>query len=97
MKRLEPESIGDVLRQTLEERNMTRRLLETRACALWPRIVGPEMAALCSRPAVRNGVMTVGVPAAPLRNELAMSRSSLIGIINETLRSEVITDIRFIS
>ena len=95
MKRLVPESVGDVMRQALQEQGLQGRLYETKAVALWPSVVGEDIAALTGRPAVFNGIMTVYVRSAPLRQELNMSRSSLMRIINETLGREVITDIRF--
>lgn len=97
MKRLEPESIGDVFRRALEEENLTQKLLETRACSLWARVVGPGIAAGTSRPYVTRGVMTVGVPSASLRQDLQMSRSILVQIINKALGDDVIRDIRFTS
>lgn len=95
MKRVEPESIGDVLRQTLESQGMTERLYETRAINLWPAIVGEEIACLTSRPMMHDGLMTVYVRNASLRQELNMSRSSLARIINDTLGREVVKDMRF--
>lgn len=95
MKRFEPQSVGDVLRQTLQEGGMTDRLYETRAAALWPTIVGAEIARQSSRPLVSKGIMTIYVKVAPLRQELNMSRSSLIKIINDSLGREVIKDIYF--
>ena len=50
MKRQNEESLGDVLRRTIEENGMTARLDETRAASLWPGIVGPAIAAASSRP-----------------------------------------------
>ena len=61
MKRLEPESIGDVLRQTLQEQGMTERLYETRAVSLWPSVIGEDIASMTGRPVVNNGLMTVYV------------------------------------
>lgn len=95
MKRLDPESVGDVLRQTLEAGGMTKRLYETRAVGVWSFVAGEEIAARTSRPVVRDGLMTVYVRNASLRQELNMSRSALIRIINDTLGREVITDLRF--
>lgn len=97
MKRTEPESAGDVLRQLLEEENMTTRLDECKAVDLWPRIVGLQLSRQTRRPTVAGGIMTVGVAAAPLRQELAMSRSQLVELINTSLGKKVITDIRFTS
>lgn len=95
MKRVEPESVGDVLRQTLQSQGMTDRLYETRAIALWPTIVGEEIAAMTSRPSVFNGVMTIHVRTAPLKQELNMSRSGLIRIINDMLGRETIKELYF--
>lgn len=95
MKRQEPESVGDVLRQTLERQGMTGRLHEVKAIQMWPAVVGSEIAELTGRPMVNAGVMTVKVYAAPLRNELNMSRSTLKRLINQAVGKDVITDIRF--
>lgn len=97
MKRIEPESAGDVLRQVLDEENLTGRLEEYKAIDLWPRIVGTHLSRRTRRPTVKNGVMSIGVPAAPLRQELAMNRTHLIELINATLGKSVIKDIRFTS
>lgn len=95
MKRREPESIGDLLRQTLEQQGMTERLLETRAIALWPSIVGDEIASQSSRPYVSNGVMTVHVRNASLRQELNMSRSAILRLINDNLGNQIIKELYF--
>lgn len=95
MRRIEPESVGDVLRQTLQEQGMTDRLYETKAEALWSRVVGEELAAQTSRPSVYKGKMTVYVRNASLRHELNMSRSKIVSIINEMLGREVIKELFF--
>lgn len=90
------QSIGDVLRRTIEETNMQTRLDELRAADLWPRIVGEYIASNSMKPFVRSGVMTVRIVDASLRNELAMSRSALIREFNRLIGREVIHQIRFI-
>lgn len=97
MKRTEPEALGDVLRQLLEEQNMTAKLDEYRAIDLWPRIAGANLSRQTRRPTVRDGVMSIGVPAAPLRQELTMLRQQLVELFNNALGKQVITDIRFTS
>ena len=88
MERKNIESIGDVLRMAIEESRMTGRLDECR--------VGPDLASQCARPQIRKGVMTVKVQRAPLRQELAMHRSSLMRAINTTLGKTVVTELRII-
>ena len=95
MKRTEPESIGDVLRLTIQESNMTGRLDECKAIDLWPQLMGENMARRMSRPRVSCGVMVVYVDSAVLRQELNMRRSGIIEAINSRLGKKVIKMIRF--
>ena len=95
MKRIEPESIGDVLRLTIQESNMTGRLDEVRAIELWPEVIGTGMAKRMSRPRVCSGVMLVYVDSAPMRQELNMQRTRLIKLLNSRVGKEVIKEIRF--
>lgn len=95
MKRVVPESVGDVLRQTLQEQGMTGRLYEARAIRAWPAVVGPDIAMKCGKPVVWNGVMTVYVRSAALRQELNMSRSTLVRLINADTGRDTLKDIRF--
>ena len=97
MKRCDPESIGDVLRSFLEEAELSERIDELKAADLWPRVAGHPIAAECSKPSVKNGLMCIGVKNAALRNELHMCRSRLISLINEELGKQVIREIRFTS
>lgn len=88
-------SIGDVLRQTIEETDMQSRLDELRAAELWPQIIGEHVASLTMKPFVRSGVMTIRVVDAALRNELSMHRTRLINEFNRIMGKEVIHAIRF--
>lgn len=95
MKKTEPESIGDVLRMTLQEVNLTDTLYEGRAADLWPRLMGSSIARRTSRPWVSLGLMIIYVDSASLRQELHMNRSRIIRMINDQLGREVIKEIKF--
>lgn len=97
MQRHTPQSVGDVLRNLLEETSLQNRMDELKAADLWKSVIGDTFAALTSKPLVKNGVMSVGVPNASLRNELMMNRSRLREIINKNIGKEVITEIKFTS
>lgn len=92
-----PESVGDVLRSLLEETSLQNRMDELKAVELWPLVAGQAIASECGRPTVKNGVMSIGVKNASLRHELHMSRSNLRALINNQLKKEIITEIKFIS
>lgn len=97
MERNKPQSVGDVLRDLLEETSLQNRMDELKAADLWRKVAGKQLADLTSRPNVKNGVMSIGVPNASLRNELHMNRSQLKDIINKTIGKEIITEIKFTS
>lgn len=83
------------MRQALQQQGLTERLHEARAVAAWPEVVGEKIAACCGRPYVNNGIMTVYVRSASLRQELTMSRSILMRLLNEAAAHEAIKEIRF--
>ena len=97
MDRKAPESVGDVLRNLLEETSLRQRMDELKAAEIWERIVGPSIADLTSRPLVKNGFMQIGVPNASLRQELNMNRSRLKDLINSNFEKEIIKEIKFTS
>lgn len=97
MQRHSPQSIGDVLRNLLEETSLQTRMDELKAVGMWKNVIGESLAAQTSVPTVRNGVMRVGVPNAALRNELYMHRGQLLETINNTIGKNIITEIKFTS
>ena len=97
MDRIEPDSIGNILRKVFMDTGMKQQLDERKAVKLWPSLMGEEIASLCGLPEVRKGVMTVGVRNASLRHELTMNRTQIKKSINHAIGNEIITEIRFIS
>ena len=95
MERRTPQSVGEVLRNLLEETSLQGRIDELKAAEMWSKIVGKDIAGKSSKPFVKNGVMQIGVPNASLRHELYINRSRLIELINQTLGKEIIKEIRF--
>ena len=97
MDRKAPQSVGDVLRDILEQTLLQQRMDELKAADHWPAIVGPQMAGQTSRPLVKNGIMQIGVPNASLRNELHMHRSALRDAFNAFIGKEIIKELKFTS
>ncbi|MCH5241997.1 MAG: DUF721 domain-containing protein [Muribaculaceae bacterium] len=95
MQRYTPQSVGDVLRDLLEQTSLQNRMDELKAADMWKRVAGNAIANLTGKPNVKNGVMYIGVPNASLRNELHMNRTRLREIINQNIGKEIITEIKF--
>ncbi|MCQ2291065.1 MAG: DUF721 domain-containing protein [Bacteroidales bacterium] len=95
MKRTNAQSVGDIINQVLRQERLDVRLDEQRALAMWPELVGPGINRYTTARSVKDGVLTFTISSAPLRNQLMLSRSSLITRINEALGREVIKEIIF--
>ena len=98
MRRIYPESIGNVLRSVLADSDMQQHLDERKAISLWPVVMGDYVADMSGRPFFSSeGVMSVRVVSAPLRHELMMHRSAIIKNINEAIGKPIVAELRFIS
>lgn len=95
MKRYEPESLGDLLRQAIEESMTAPKLDELDSINAWPPVIGADIARRTSRPFMKNGVMTIRVQAAPLRHELNMMRSAIASALNRHTGKETVKELRF--
>ena len=97
MRRIYPESIGNVLRGLLADTETQQHLDERKAISLWPVVMGDYVADMCGRPFFSTGgVMSVRVASAPLRHELMMHRSAIIKHINDTIGKPIVAELRFI-
>lgn len=96
MKRYEPESVGDLMRRAIEESLSAPRLDELDAINAWPGVIGAQIASRTMRPFMKKGLMTIRVPAAPLRHELNMMRSAIARAINNAVGKETVKELRFI-
>ena len=95
MERKEAESIGDLLRQAIEENQSAFRFDDIEAMNAWPKVVGRSVAEKTMRPYIKNGKMTIRVPSPPLRQELNMMRSAIARAINTEVGKEVVKELRF--
>lgn len=95
MKRTDPESIGKIIENFMQEEQLDTQMYEYRASALWPQVVGPGVNRYTISRDVRQGVMYVKLSSSVLRQELMMGRSLLVKRINEMVGRDVIRDIVF--
>ena len=95
MKRTDALTIGQIVQNFMQHEHLDTRLDEIRASAIWPEIVGHGVNRYTASRNVANGVMTVHITSAPLRNALMLMRSSIIQRINDALGRKVIHEIVF--
>ena len=95
MKKTSALSVGEIIHQYIKEENLETALNEQRALSVWPTVVGQGINRYTISRSISNGVMTVHISSAPLRNELMLNRSALIKNLNSFLGTPTITEIIF--
>lgn len=96
MKRLEPQSLGTILRHIVTSDKFERPLLEHRALELWRELTGADVWKRTMFLRVEEGTLYARITSSPLRQELMMHRSSLLRKINSRLDRPVIREIKII-
>lgn len=96
MKRVNAQSIGEILREFFTQNpEIGRRLDEVRLVHAWREVLGPGVAQATREAYVRGATLHVVLDSAVLRSELMMWRDRLVRTLNEQVGTDVIREIRF--
>lgn len=95
MRRTNAKLISDIIADFMQQEDIEATMLEHRALQLWGQVVGPGVNKLTTARYVENGVMTMTIASAALRNDLMMSRRQIIDQLNALIGKPVIREIRF--
>ncbi len=94
MEKTEPLLIREIVERVLDEGLGKIEVLEHRAAALWPRIVGQGINRCTTMRYVKKGVLHVYLSSSALKSEIEFSKSNIIKAINEALGQEVLQSLR---
>lgn len=95
MERRKEEDIATVLLRFLRQSNLEAPLNEYRLIQSWGLIAGKAAERYTKDLKIHNQTLYVSLRSATLRTELLMRRSELVKKLNETVGSNIITDICF--
>lgn len=95
MKRTEAKSIAQIIGDFMQQEDIELTMLERRALQHWVNVVGPGVNRMTTERFVENGVITVKIASAALRNDLMLSRSGIIAQLNQLVGKDVIREIIF--
>lgn len=93
MKRTEAKSIAEIIGDFMQQEDIETTMLEHRALQHWVNVVGPGINRMTTERYVENGVITVKIASASLRNDLMLSRSAIIEQLNKLVGKPVIREI----
>lgn len=83
IQKSEPESLAQVIEKWLTENKLGHRFLQTEIKLAWEEMMGPMIARHTSSISLDNRVLKIKVDNAPLRQELFMSRSRILALVNK--------------
>ena len=86
-------SLGDIIKEWIEEHGMQPKLQEASIARDWPQIVGRSTAQLTVDLFLRDRTLTVRLRSAALRSELHMRRSAIADKINDFYGRRVVDSV----
>ncbi len=95
MKRTNAKSIAEIIGDFMQQEDIETAVLEHKALLLWGQVVGPGVNRMTTERYVDDGVITVKISSAALRNDLMLTRSSIIEQLNNLVGKPVIKEIIF--
>jgi len=91
-KKNEPEPLSTVIEKWLSGYNLEQRFLQTDIKIAWAEMMGAMVARHTSSISLENKVLKIRVDNAPLRQELFMSRSRIVALVNQRAGRQVALD-----
>ena len=88
--------IKDAFKEYLETFRIKDKFSEARIMNEWERIMGKPIANRTSKIKLYKGKMKVYVSSAPLKNELNMSRSKVLEILQKEYGEDLIQEVVFL-
>ena len=95
MKRTNAKSIAEIIGDFMQQEDIEDAVLEHKALMLWGQVVGQGVNRMTTERYVDDGVITVKIASAALRNDLMLTRSAIINQLNQLVGKHVIKEIIF--
>jgi predicted nucleic acid-binding Zn ribbon protein len=83
IRKPEPDPIADVIQKWLKENHLEDRFMQADIKTAWEELLGPVVARHTKSISLENKILKIRVDNAPLRQELFMSRSRIISLVNQ--------------
>ncbi|MBR5803727.1 MAG: DUF721 domain-containing protein [Bacteroidaceae bacterium] len=93
MKRSNALPIGDMINRFLREEGLESPLNEYRLIQAWETVLGKAIARYTGQMFIKNQTLYVHITSPALRQNLQMSRKTLVARLNEAVGAQVIVDI----
>jgi hypothetical protein len=95
LRKNEPQSLGDAIKEFLNSYKHSGKLLESRAISAWPVVMGSNISTYTQEIYIKSKKLYVILSSPVLKNELNMHRSKIVKTINDYVGADVIIDVIF--
>ena len=95
MQKRQPTQINDLLHMFLRAEGLETPYNQYRIKAAWPEVMGEGIMKYTEEMYIKGQTLYVEIKSPMLKNDLAMSRKSLVQKLNSHINAQVITDIQF--
>ena len=93
MKRREPRTIGDILKEFFERPYVAQRVAEGKLPQYWREIVGEHIASLTREFRFERGILYIGIASGVARQEMFYRRDELMQRLNQRAGTRVVNAI----
>jgi hypothetical protein len=83
IRKPEPDPIAEVIQKWLKENHLEDRFMQADIKTAWEELLGPVVARHTKSISLENKILKIRVDNAPLRQELFMSRTRIISLVNQ--------------
>lgn len=88
-------TLGEAIGSMLKAYKIEGKYEESRLKETWEEIMGKPIAKRTEKIFLKDGLLIVKLSSAPLRQELTIAKSKVLGILHENFSEKIIKDVRF--
>lgn len=87
--------VSDVIMKLLRQQGLETPLMQKRLIDSWEKVAGAAIARYTGKKFIKNQTLFIQINNPALRQDLSMMRSQLVKRLNEEVRYQIITEIKF--
>lgn len=87
--------VSDVIMKLLRQQGLETPLMQKRLLDSWEKVAGAAIARYTGKKFIKNQTLFIQINNPALRQDLSMMRSQLVKRLNEEVRYQIITEIKF--
>lgn len=87
--------VSDVIMKLLRQQGLETPLMQKRLLDSWEKVAGVAIARYTGKKFIKNQTLFIQINNPALRQDLSMMRSQLVKRLNEEVRYQIITEIKF--